>query len=295
MKPNSFTLVETLLIVGIIIILISLTVISLKGFQKKSDLDISTQEIVSRLRFAQNKTLASEQESQYGIYFDDTISPNQYILFKGDSYLNRDPSFDRVYNVSKSVEISQINLAGGKEVVFARLDGEASLFGDLTLRLIDSPSEIKNIYIEKSGLITLVSSSVSGEGRTADSRHVHFTLGWSIQDATLLKFYFPNIPQTEIVDMVAYFNPTKTEFDWQGTFVVGEVGQVFKVHTHFLDPFITPYTLLCVHRDRNQGKNNQEVIIYIVDKGLDKEIVHYLADANDTAQEGTHGGTMEIQ
>jgi len=289
---KGFTLIETLLIIGIIIILISLAVINQKGFQKKSDLDISTQEIISRLRQAQNKALSSDGDSQYGVYFDTTTNPHQYVLFKGEDYANRDPSSDKIYEVAESVEISEINLGTGQEVIFSRLDGEASPFGGLTIRLIDTTSETKNIYIENSGLITLTSSSISVEGWTKDSRHVHFTLGWSVQNSLSLKFYFPNVPQTETVDMATYFNFSKTEFDWNGTFTVAGTKQELRIHTHSLDAFDT---LLCVHRDRNQGKNDQEVIIYIVDGGIDKEIAHYLADEQASVNSGVYGGTMEIQ
>jgi hypothetical protein len=110
-------------------------------------------------------------------------------------------------------------------------------------------------------------------------------LGWSIQNATVLKFKFsgPEPDQIETVDMAPYFNVDKTEFNWNNEsspFVVNGANQVFRIHTH------TSNTLLCIHRDRNNGKNNQEVIIYIVDGGLDKDIAHYLADANDTVEKG---------
>lgn len=289
---KSFTLIEVLIIIGIIIILISLALVGLESFQKKSKLDISAEEIINILRLAQSKTLASEEGSQYGIYFNNVVSPNQYIVFKGTSYLNREPAFDKIYELSESVEISQINLAGGKEVVFTRLEGGALPAGNLTLRLINNPLETKNIYIESSGLINLISSSVLGEGRLIDSRHAHFSLGWSIQNAANLKFFFPNIPQTEIIDMINYFNPSKTEFDWNGSFNVAGKEQTFRIHTHYLDSFDT---LLCIHRERNQGKNDQEVIIYIVDGGLNKEIAHYLADSSATVNVGASGGIMEIQ
>jgi len=64
---------------------------------------------------------------------------------------------------------------------------------------------------------------------------------------------------------------------------------VFQIHTHSLD---VSNTLLCIHRDRNQGKNNQKVVIYIVDGGIDKEIAHY---AGDTVSNGAYGGIMEVQ
>ena len=52
--------------------------------KKKSDLDNGTQEFVSALKLAQNRTLSSENNSQYGVYLDVLPDPNQYILFKSN-------------------------------------------------------------------------------------------------------------------------------------------------------------------------------------------------------------------
>jgi len=289
---KSFTLLELLVVIGILIILIAIAVPNLRFFQKESDLTNSAEEIINTLRLAQSKTLASEGTSQYGVYFDNLTSPHQYTLFKGKNYISRDISFDEIHKLPKSVEISEINLAGGKEVIFNRIIGGTSQAGNLNLKLISDPSKTKTIYIENSGQVGLGSPLSPINGRTADSRHVHFNLGWSIQNATTLKFYFPATVQTEQVDMANFFNIDKTEFDWQGEFAVDGTDQEFQVHTHSLDAF---NTLLCIHRSRNQRKNNQEVIIYISDGGIEKDIAHYLADVDDTVVEGACGGTKEIQ
>jgi Tfp pilus assembly protein FimT len=297
MKEKSFTLVEILTIVGILIVLTTLSVPAFRFFQKESDLNNSVEEIINTLRLAQNKTLSSEGASQWGVYFSTTTTPHQYTLFKGTSYNDvlRDSSFDEIHKLPKSVEIYQINLSGGNEVIFNRITGETSRAGNLGLRLISDISKTKTIYIENSGQVGLTSPSVpSDTNRVKDSRHVHFDLGWSIQNATVLKFKFsgPEPDQIETVDMAPYFNVDKTEFNWNNEnspFVVNGANQVFRIHTRISN------TLLCIHRDRNNGKNNQEVIIYIVDGGLDKDIAHYLADANDTVEKGFYASTMERQ
>ncbi|MBZ9572044.1 hypothetical protein KJA15_01745 [Patescibacteria group bacterium] len=293
MKNNfGVTLVELLVIIGIIIILTLIATPSLRFFQRESDLNNSTEEIINTLRLAQNKTLASEEASQYGVYFDNTTSSHQYTLFKGTDFASRDSSFDEIHKLPKTVEIYEINLGGENEVVFIRVTGETGQSGNISLRLKTDITKAKAIYIESSGQVGLTASSVPPNGRIRDSRHVHFDLGWSIQNSTNLKFYFPNAPQTEIIGMADYFNADKTEFDWEGIFSVGGNDQVFQVHTHSLDAF---NTLLCIHRDRNNGKNNQEVIIYIVDGGIDKDITHYLADIADNVEKGFHVNTMEKQ
>lgn len=290
-KGGGFTLIEVVIVLGVLMIVLILSTSALYTLTKKTDLDASRDNIISTLNTARNKTLASEGSAKYGVYFDTSLSPNRYVLFQGSSYALRNVSFDEIHDLASSIEISDINLnPANNEVVFNRLEGDTDNHGLVSIHSL-STSEIRIIYIYPSGETSTQPESISGPGRISDSRHVHFDLGWSIQNATTLKFYFPNIFQTETVDMTNYFIDG-TEFDWEGTFSIGEVDQVFRIHTHYLDAF---NTFLCIHRDRNKGKNNQEVIIYIIDGGIDKDIAHYLADSEDTVIEGLFGGTKEVQ
>jgi len=294
-----FTLVEVLTIVGILIVLTAISIPAFRFFQKESDLNNSAEEIINILRLAQNKTLASEGASQWGVYFTTSTSPHQYILFKGTTY-NPSATDNEIHNLPKSVEIYEIELTGGgSEVIFDRVTGTTNQFGEVSLRLKTDTSKVKTIYIENSGQVGLTSPSTSSDtDRKKDSRHIHFDLGWPIRDATTLKFKFsdPEPDQIETVDMVPYFNADKTEFNWNNEsnpFVVNGANQVFRIHTHSLS---VSNTLLCIHRDRNQGKNTQEVTIYIIDSGTEKDIAHYLADTNDTVDQGSYVfNTMEKQ
>lgn len=281
---QGFTLIELLVIIGTMIILVTLAVPAFRAFQKESDLSNSAEQIINTLRLAQNKTLASEGASQWGVYFDTTTSPHQYVLFKGVDYAapTRDTNFDEIHKLPKSVEIYEIDLGGGNEVVFERVSGETAQTGNLNLRLINDPDKTRTICIAR--YIIGFCGSVPSGGLIADTRHVHFDLGWSIKDATTLKFNFVNAAQIETIDMADYFN---SKFDWKGKFIVEGVEQKYRVHTHFLDVFDT---LLCIHRD---GENTEAVTIYIVKAGIDKEIVHYRADG--TGFVGADGGTFEIQ
>jgi len=279
---RGFTLIEALTIVGILIVLIAVSIPAFRFFQKESDLNNSAEEALNTLRLAQNKTIASEGASQYGVHFE----AGECVLFKGTTY-NPSASDNEISNLPQSVEIYNIELAGGgSAVVFDRVTGATNQSGRVYFQLKTDISKTKTIYIENSGQVGLTSPTIPSEtGRIKDSRHFHFDLGWSIQNATALKFKFlsPEPDQIEIIDMTPYFNADKTEFNWNNEnnpFVVNGANQVFRIHTRASN------TLLCIHRDRNQGKNTEEVIIYIVDGGIDKDIVHYLADTNDTAEKG---------
>lgn len=284
-KDKGFTLIEILTVLGVLIIITATAIPAFHSFYRGLDLTNITKELIQTLILAQNKTLASEGDSQWGLHFDTSSSIHQFTLFKGEDYATRDTFFDKIYELPKTVEIYEIDLEGENEVVFERVSGEASHIGTLNLRLIDNTSKTETICIAR--YIINFCGPIPVGGIITDCRHVHFELGWSIQDATALKFDFVDASQIETIDMADYFDSGKTKFDWKGEFIVEEVKQKYHVHTHFLDAFDT---LLGIHRD---GNNTEAVTIYIIDSGIDKEIVHYLSDG--TGIVGPYGGTFEIQ
>lgn len=293
-SKSGFTLVEFLVVFAILAILVAISATAFLYFSSKSDLQNNAQELIEILKSAQNKALSSEGASRYGVYFNNTTPVNQYILFKGASYSQRDVLFDEIHQLPSTIEIYEINLiGGGKETVFNRISGNDDLFGNVKIRLKNDNNSSATIYIENSGQAGLVSSSSpSGAGLLKDTRHIHLDLGWSIQNATLLKLYFPATNSTQIINMAGFFNALKTEFSWDN-YSDPTATEVFKIHTHFLDPLAPPYTTLCLHRDRNNGKNTKEVIIYIADGDIDKEVAHYYSDGAVVA--GGYVQRLEIQ
>lgn len=281
-KGAGFTLIELLAVIAVLMIILALSVTAFYTLTRKADLDAARDNIIATLNTARNKTLGSEAGTQYGIYFNKSSAPHKYVLFRGASYILRDTSFDEIHSLPSTIEISNIILNNGtNEVVFNRLEGDTNNYGTIVLHSL-STNETRDIYVYSGGGISTHAESASGLGRISDSRHVHFDLGWSITGASALKFNFINAGKIELVPMADYF--TLTEFDWEGEFIVNSVAQRFRVHTHQLDPA----TSLCVHRDRNEGKNTEEVYIYIVQDSIEKEIAHYDNDQYATVYKGAY-------
>jgi prepilin-type N-terminal cleavage/methylation domain-containing protein len=276
-----FTLIEIMVVIAVLLLVSALSIGSFSLLNKKTEIDSAKNNLTSTLNKAKNKTLASEGPAQYGIYFNIVANPDQYVFFQGPSYASRNINFDEIYNLPKTINIANLSLnVSGNEVVFNRLDGNTNNYGFLSLES-SSANETRTIYIYKSGEIGDQSESVSGTGRISDSRHVHFDLGWNISGATTLKFNFINRNQTEFVSIAGYF--IGNGFDWEGQFTINDKIQKFKIHTHQLDP-----TILCIHRDRNNGENNEEVYIYINQNSVDKEIAHYDDDQYATIYKGLY-------
>jgi len=273
-KKLSFTLVELLVIIAILLILIAIAIPNLRFFQKESDLENSAQEIINTLRLAQNKTLASEGASQYGVYFDNLTSPNQYTLFKGASYASRNSSFDEIHKLPSSVEISEINL-GGSEVAFVRVTGIASQSGKISLRLKTDPSKIKTIAIQSSGQITLSEEALPTDtDHIEDSRHVHFDYSRVIDTATeKLTLTFEG-PVTK--EIIISENLKDGQIYWEGEIDVLGQTQKIKIHTHRLN---NPDSQFCIHRDRRY--NNKALTITISGDGSGS-LISYTTDGQES-------------
>jgi len=281
-NQKALTLIEVLVVILVITILIGLAFISYRFFERGTELEVTAQNILVTLKLAQTKTLASEGASQYGVHFEN----DKYILFKGDTY-QEGAVENKIYQLPKRLEIYDIDLAGeGNDVIFQRISGHTQQNGTIRLRIISAPERTRTIIIQSYGLIELKTDPVgSPPDPITDSKHLHFDLGWSIQNSITLTLNFPDTPEvTEDINMTDYFNGDKTKFDWKDKIDVNGENQELHIHTHFLDAF---NTILCIHRDRK--KNNKPLQVFIDSK----DIISY--DADGTAYIGVYGGTVEIQ
>lgn len=121
---RAFTLLEILIVVGIIAILISFTLPLGLDFYKSQQLEANSQGIVQTLRRTQLKAMTQEADSEFGVYLTD----ENYILFKGNSYLARDPQYDQVFEMPRVINVSGLN-----EIVFSKLEGKPNVIGNIIL------------------------------------------------------------------------------------------------------------------------------------------------------------------
>lgn len=287
-ESHGFTFIELLASISILVILLAVSVGLYGAFRPEHNLNEDVRKIESVLRLARSNTLASNNKSSFGVHMESA----QVVLFEGILYDPVDTG-NKITELDSRNELYSISLAGTSlDVVFNRLDGTTLEYGNISLRVRGDPSKTLMLYIEPSGSISSEQEGLVGSSNlTNDSRHVHFGLGWSIQNATTLEFRFPNTSITKSVTMAPYFS-SGTSFDWSGSFDVGGIIQEFRVHTHALDAFDTE---LSITRSRNNGKNTEQVEVRIIDSGITKSIATYLADVDDTVNVGSYGGIMEIQ
>lgn len=132
---KGFTLVELVLVIGILALLIVVSLPLAINFYKTRQFDVHENGIVQALRRAQLKAMSVEEDCAFGV----RITSDQYVLFRGNSYAMRDSAFDEVFDLPDNLQVSGIS-----EIVFSKLRGIPFSTGTITLT-IDNQSEAINI------------------------------------------------------------------------------------------------------------------------------------------------------
>jgi len=251
-------------------------------FQRQNTLEAVAQEIISALQMAQNKTLASEGASNFGVHFE----TNKFVLFKGASY-NPASTDNENHNLPNILQISQINLNGGStNIIFERLTGTTQSFGSIKIEFIDDSSKNVTIFISASGVVGLNASNPSDATRIYDSRHTHFVFSQNTKNASILTLYFPADNFTQEINYQTYLNPAKDEFSWEGIVNVNGANQTLKIHSHGLTDSATAF---CLHRDRRQ--NSKALNIFLDGQNL----INYSATGTTTPGTSPWVGIPQLQ
>lgn len=274
------SLLEVTIAISILIMLGVLSISSFIGSRNVRDLTTSGGNVLSIVRTAQSNTLAGKDNSQWGVRFEAA----QYILFRGASF--GAATFTEAFLLPSSIEIVNISLGGGQEVVFTRVEGKAIQFGTFDVRVKNATSNVFPVTIENSGQAYQTGSVASPTGtRIVDTRHRAFHLGWSIKTSVALTLTFSNPPGADIVYpvvMAPYFDAGPTKFDWAGTVLVGGGNEILRIHTTSLSDTDTVLSI-----DRDCRTNSKKVVVSIDAK----TIATYEADCQ-TVTVGAFGGTM---
>lgn len=141
-KNKGFTLVELLLVLAIFAIFFVLSESVYVNLKSSSNLKIATTNLVQSIRYAQNNSEIMKNDSKWGV----EIFSDKAVIFKGNSYLTRDNSFDQNFDFPKGITPS-----GVSEIVFEKMTGSTSNTGTV---ILTNSSGVKNILINEKGTIT---------------------------------------------------------------------------------------------------------------------------------------------
>ncbi len=118
----AFTVVELLIVVVIIGLFSFLTIPFGFNFYSDQVLEESGANLMNNLKLAQSHAMAGRSDSSWGIKFypEDQGCDNCYVLFKGDSYNERDEAYDSVFNFYPG-----ITAEGMSEIIFEKGTGDS--------------------------------------------------------------------------------------------------------------------------------------------------------------------------
>lgn len=156
LKNQGFTLIEVLVVMGLVAILASVSVVNLIKPQTTSSLDGVTATLVSDLKAQQNKAMSGGSVSSttaqpHGIY----IQPTSYTLFKGSAYSAVD---DDNFVISMGTDTNLSTTFSSTQIIFAQISGEVSSWvnGSNTITVTNiNGGGTKNISINVFGAITV--------------------------------------------------------------------------------------------------------------------------------------------
>lgn len=150
-----FTLIELVVVIGILLTLFSITLISLTTGQRNVSIQSDRNKLISDIKIQQTKAMRGTGggSNAFGIYFQ----PSQYTLFVGDSYSQSDPD-NFVVSLIQGVIFSGITFPGAT-IIFATRSGEIDgfLLGNNTVTIEDSEGvETSTVTLNKYGVVSNV-------------------------------------------------------------------------------------------------------------------------------------------
>jgi Tfp pilus assembly protein FimT len=125
------SLIEIVMIVAIIAVILTVVIVPLSKFRKQQALQNTTNAIVSILNEARTKTMASYNNTTYGVHF----TSSNITLFTGTTY-SSGATDNEVYTYESPTSVTyNLGVSGsgsGTDIYFSRLKGTPSQYGTIT-------------------------------------------------------------------------------------------------------------------------------------------------------------------
>lgn len=150
---NGFTILELIVVIGIIATVAIIALPSLLGQKNQNVLTTTDQEMVSALRLAQAQAVDQLLDVPWGVHFVNATNTNPYtIIFAGSSYASGTPYTYSALPKNVGFVTSTLPIGSSMDVVFASISGAATTT-QIGLYLLSQPSLTFTIQVSSSGFI----------------------------------------------------------------------------------------------------------------------------------------------
>lgn len=115
-----FTLLEILIVSGLVVVVGTFTVVMLQGWRENKELNVATQQMATLLRDAVNKSMLQADGTSWGVHFDNVnpLDPH-YAIFYSDTYAPTKVAAR--YPLPRNL---RFDFGGGVDCVFSQISGE---------------------------------------------------------------------------------------------------------------------------------------------------------------------------
>lgn len=147
-QNKGVTLIELLLVMGLITMLFTIGGLSLSSLEKESQLDLLASEIKTSLLTAQSRTLNGMPA---GVYFE----TEKFVLFSGDQFVNGNPE-NEVTDLPKGVVLTSNNFPS-QTVTFVKITGYINNFSppeSVTL-LEEGTGKTRKVLLNRLGVVNI--------------------------------------------------------------------------------------------------------------------------------------------
>lgn len=156
-KTNEgFTLIELLIVITIGLLIVGGSFVGYSSMVGRSYLDARTYELMQSIRQAQLNSVARLNNSQWGVHIDPDLGGNNdnFVIFKGSTYVGRDSAYDTATALPDNVSISSVSLSdSGTDIIFDLTTGEPAQYGSITFT--DNQGGSNTININNFGIVSL--------------------------------------------------------------------------------------------------------------------------------------------
>ena len=138
MKP-AYTLIEMLIVIGVLAILTGLASLSVVSFGKGSDIDSTVAIVSSALQEARANSLAEIEDQAWGLQ----LEPQRVVLYGG--------GVNQVKVIASQTNLSWNLVAGGNTIEFSKRTGQVTNEGTITIK--GQAANQKTIVVNQEGMI----------------------------------------------------------------------------------------------------------------------------------------------
>lgn len=151
---KGFTLIELVVVIGILVIVSVVTLVNLVGRKTQASLIATTQQVATLLRQAQNDATEQEGDVLWGVYFSNATATTPFYAIFTTSYSTGTVVNRYLLPTNVAYRTSTLATGASTSVTFSPISGSASASTSISFYMPGQSAYSSTIYIASSGEIT---------------------------------------------------------------------------------------------------------------------------------------------